>query len=47
VIDRAKQALGWTPKTPLEEGLKRTITEFRARLDLLARKPATELQVSQ
>jgi UDP-glucuronate decarboxylase len=47
VIDRAKQALGWTPKTPLEEGLKRTITEFRARLDLLARKPSAELQVSQ
>jgi UDP-glucuronate decarboxylase len=47
VIDRARQSLGWAPKTPLEEGLMRTIAEFSARLDLLARKPATELRVSQ
>jgi UDP-glucuronate decarboxylase len=50
IIDRAKKALGWTPKTPLEEGLKRTIAEFHARLEPSARKPLTdlnELMVSQ
>lgn len=47
VIERAKQSLGWAPKTPLEEGLLRTIAEFRSRLDLVARRPGTALQVSQ
>lgn len=50
IIDRAKEALEWKPKTPLEEGLKRTIADFHARLELGARKPAAdlnELMVSQ
>lgn len=28
VIDRAKQLLGWEPKVPLEEGLKKTLAYF-------------------
>ena len=31
-ITRAKQILGWTPQVELEEGLKKTIADFRARL---------------
>ncbi len=31
-IDRAKQVLGWQPEVPLEEGLRRTVEFFRARL---------------
>ncbi len=31
-IDRAKQVLGWRPEVPLEEGLRRTVEFFRARL---------------
>lgn len=31
-ITRARQLLGWEPQVPLEEGLRRTIEYFRARL---------------
>ncbi|MGH9483603.1 MAG: UDP-glucuronic acid decarboxylase family protein [Terriglobales bacterium] len=31
-ITRARQLLGWQPEVPLEEGLRRTVTYFRARL---------------
>jgi dTDP-glucose 4,6-dehydratase len=31
-ISKARQVLGWTPKIPLEEGLKRTAAYFRERL---------------
>lgn len=31
-ITRAMQMLGWSPKIPLEEGLRRTIEHFKARL---------------
>ncbi|MCS6773551.1 MAG: SDR family oxidoreductase [Anaerolineae bacterium] len=31
-ITRARQILGWTPRVPLEEGLRRTIEYFRAEL---------------
>jgi len=33
-IGKAHQILGWEPKVPLEEGLKRTIAYFREKLDL-------------
>ena len=32
-ISRAKALLGWAPKIPLEEGLDRTISHFRRKLD--------------
>jgi UDP-glucuronate decarboxylase len=32
-ITVAKEKLGWTPKTSVEDGLKRTIEEFRSRLE--------------
>lgn len=32
-ISRAEDELGWTPKVTLEEGLARTITYFKTRLD--------------
>jgi len=31
-IDRAREALGWRPEVPLEEGLRRTVEFFRARM---------------
>ncbi len=31
-IDRAREVLGWRPEVPLEEGLRRTVEFFRARL---------------
>ncbi len=31
--DRAKALLGWSPQVPVEEGLQRTIDDFRARLN--------------
>ena len=31
-IDRAAEVLGWKPEVPLEEGLRRTVEFFRARL---------------
>jgi dTDP-glucose 4,6-dehydratase len=31
-ISRARNLLGWSPKVPLEEGLRRTIEYFRARI---------------
>ncbi|MFN7019668.1 MAG: SDR family NAD-dependent epimerase/dehydratase, partial [Fimbriimonadales bacterium] len=31
-ITRARQILGWEPKTSLEEGLRRTIAYFRERV---------------
>ena len=34
VIDLAKKELGWEPKIPLEEGLKRTIEYFKKDLDI-------------
>ena len=34
----AKRVLGWSPRVPLEEGLRRTIEDFRARRS----RPATE-----
>src|SRR5207237_6829246 len=32
-ITIAREQLGWTPKIALEEGLKQTIADFKARLD--------------
>ncbi len=32
-VQRAKTLLGWSPKVPLVEGLKRTIDDFRCRID--------------
>ena len=34
VIERAQQLLGWTPRVPLEEGLRPTVAYFRAELGL-------------
>jgi len=31
-ITRAMEALGWQPKVPLEEGLTRTVADFRPRI---------------
>ena len=31
-ITRARQLLGWEPRVDLEEGLRRTLDDFRARL---------------
>jgi dTDP-glucose 4,6-dehydratase len=31
-ISKAKQLLGWEPKVPLEDGLRRTIEHFRTRI---------------
>jgi UDP-glucose 4-epimerase len=31
-IDRAREVLGWKPEVPLEEGLRRTVEFFRARM---------------
>jgi UDP-glucuronate decarboxylase len=31
-ISLARQKLGWEPRVPLEEGLRRTIADFAARL---------------
>ena len=31
-IDRARKVLGWRPEVPLEEGLRRTVEFFRARM---------------
>jgi UDP-glucuronate decarboxylase len=47
VIEGAKRALDWKPQVSLDEGLRRTITDIRARMDLLARKPSAELMASQ
>ena len=33
-ITKAKQILGWSPTVPLEEGLKKTIADFKTRLSL-------------
>jgi dTDP-glucose 4,6-dehydratase len=33
-ITRARQVLGWEPLVPLDEGLARTVEDFRRRLDL-------------
>jgi UDP-glucuronate decarboxylase len=38
-IEKAKQLLGWTPKVPLAEGLKRTVDYFAATLGTM-QKPA-------
>jgi len=32
-ISRARQALGWSPVVPVEEGLQQTIAWFRKRLE--------------
>ena len=37
-ISRAEDELGWTPKVTLEEGLARTITYFKTRLDELVER---------
>ncbi len=34
IIEKAKQLLGWEPKIKLEEGLKRTISVYRQKLNL-------------
>lgn len=34
-IERAEQVLGWTPKVPVEDGLKRTIEWFRSHPELI------------
>jgi dTDP-glucose 4,6-dehydratase len=31
-ISRAKEVLGWEPKTPFDEGMRRTIAWFRERV---------------
>jgi len=31
-ITKARDILGWEPKVPLEDGLQRTIEEFRGRV---------------
>ena len=31
-ISKAKKLLGWEPRVQLEDGLKKTIEDFRARL---------------
>jgi len=36
VIDRARERLGWAPTVSRAEGLKKTIADFRGRLDALA-----------
>jgi dTDP-glucose 4,6-dehydratase len=33
-ITRARKLLGWSPKVPLEEGLAKTVRDFRARLEI-------------
>ena len=33
-IGRAQQMLGWNPTIPLRDGLEKTVTFFRTRLDL-------------
>jgi UDP-glucuronate decarboxylase len=33
-IDRAKTILGWTPVTSLEDGLRKTVADFRLRMGL-------------
>lgn len=40
-IARARRNLGWEPTIPLADGLTRTITDFRRRLDGAAGRPAT------
>jgi dTDP-glucose 4,6-dehydratase len=39
-ITRAVERLGWTPRVPLEEGVRRTVEWFRARPDELGRAAA-------
>jgi nucleoside-diphosphate-sugar epimerase len=34
-IEKAKKILGWQPKTPLEEGLKKTINYFKLKLKII------------
>ncbi len=41
-IDRARELLGWEPKVSLEEGLQRTINDFRRRLDVGTRPAVPE-----
>ncbi|MBK8977570.1 MAG: SDR family oxidoreductase [Planctomycetes bacterium] len=36
-IGKARSALGWEPKIPLQEGLRRTVEYFKAKLGALAR----------
>jgi UDP-glucuronate decarboxylase len=33
-ITRAQTALGWNPTIPLREGLKRTVDDFKARVNV-------------
>jgi UDP-glucuronate decarboxylase len=47
VIDRARDVLDWNPRVSLEEGLTRTIADFRARMDPSSRKVTAALMVSQ
>jgi nucleoside-diphosphate-sugar epimerase len=35
-ITRASKLLGWSPKVTLEEGLEKTVRDFRARLGVAA-----------
>jgi dTDP-glucose 4,6-dehydratase len=39
VITRAREGLGWHPRVPLEEGLRRTVDWFAAQPDTLVRPP--------
>jgi dTDP-glucose 4,6-dehydratase len=39
-ITRAVERLGWTPRVPLEEGIRRTVEWFRGRPDELGRAAA-------
>ncbi|HEX2558784.1 NAD-dependent epimerase/dehydratase family protein, partial [Phenylobacterium sp.] len=42
-ITRAKQVLGWSPKTPLEKGLKATISWFEEEGGSSRRRPSADL----
>jgi UDP-glucuronate decarboxylase len=42
-ISRARQVLGWSPKTPLDKGLKATVAWFEEEADASRRRPRADL----